>query len=661
MQRELRSPDEEVRRLAVVSLAGHPLEETAELVFGAMGDQSWRVRKEAVAVLLGSGVPSPDVVEGLISLLRCHDNAGKRNAAVESLVGLGSVAVKPLCRHLNDYDHDLRKFVIDILGSIGSSDCVPLLIQAMDDPDPNVRSGAVENLGKIGDPQALPALLGALSEGDVWFRFTVLDALAAIGAPVPLPTIAPLMGETLLRRAIYDCLGAVGGMEAFPILLDGIQERARSAREAAAVAVMRLRNRSDAATRASIETSLRALNGTHLLDGILRSLGCAEFPALESLVALLGIIGDPRAAMPLVALSRHERLRAGCVQAFRGIGVAVLPELWDYFPSATPDERAFIAYLTGELQYAPGVERLIEGLKDEMPSLRAASLLSLGKLNVKSAVKRMARLLGDRDPLVRAAAREALDRLTATQPEAMADICAGLATSEHAARRRDAAILLAGLKDADRLYLLAKDEDATVRQAAVSSLSRLRDPQGVKHLVMALVDEVPEVRVAAAAALGELGGDEALQPLLLALNDADPGVQIAALRGLAHLKDDRALAGVALLVSHSRGAVLIAGLKTLAAVGGEAALTPVKEALSDGDEEVVEAAIEILARFGGEWIAECRDDLLRHPHWGVRSSFVRAMGETLGERALPYLKKAREGESDPLVRGEIEGLMDRLG
>lgn len=656
---DLASHDEELRRLAVVALGPRPLSESEELVFRALGDESWRVRKEAVTILLAEG-GTPEIVEGLIALLRCRDNAGMRNAAVESLVGLGPVAVPPLCRHLDDFDHDLRKFIIDILGSIGSADCVPQLLRAMEDPDPNVRSGAVENLGKLRDPRAIPHLLQALSVGDVWFRFAILDALAAIGSPVPLEAITPLLEENLLRRAIYDCLGAVGELDCLPILVDGVQERARSARDSAAVALMRLRTRMDEAGRQRVDKVLKGFKGTHLLDGILRSVGCADLPVLEPLVGLLGIVGDPRSALALLALSRHERLRYACAQAFRSLGTGVLPALWEYFPIASPDERAFIAYLSGELGFHQGGGLLLEVLKDDSPQLRSAALLSLGKLNVPGAPKKIARCLSDREPGVRSSALEALDRLAAMTPATIAPIAHELAVAQYPERRRDAARILGALKDGERLSLMAKDEVAAVRKAAVASLSRLEEPQVVKHLVLALVDEAPEVRMAAAGALGKVGGGPALAPLLLALGDPDEGVQIAALKGLAELKAPESLSGVLAYLAGRRGAVLIAGLRTVAAVGGSAALQPVREALSDPDEEIVEAAIAILSRYDGEWIAQFQEKLLSHPHWGVRSSFARVIGAKLGVLALPHLKAARDRERDPLVRGEIEAVMGRL-
>ena len=131
---KFRSPDEENRRLAVSSLASYEFGKVRELLFSAMGDESWRVRKETVDTLL-TFTFSPEIVEMLIQMLRSHDNAGLRNSAVETLERLGGSAIPILCAHIEDDDHDVRKFVIDILGHVGDVVVVPLLIKALDDPD----------------------------------------------------------------------------------------------------------------------------------------------------------------------------------------------------------------------------------------------------------------------------------------------------------------------------------------------------------------------------------------------------------------------------------------------------------------------------------------------------------------------------------------------
>lgn len=632
------------------------------LLFGAMGDGSWRVRKDAVAALLAAQPLKPETVEGIIDLLRSADNAGLRASAVELLERLGNRAVAPLCGHLNDPDHDLRKFVIDILGSIGSKSCLPLLVPALDDPDPNVRVAAAENLGKIGDPKAQPQLLKVLEGGDLWLKFTVLDSLGKIGAPVPLEVLTPLLSESLLRRAVYDCLGLLGEPACAPLLVKGLGEPVKNAREAAAVAVMRLRLRLGGADAEElVDRPLRELKGSPQVAGLIASLDGNDPVVLDAVVKVIGIMGEERAVAGLLAVARQERHRAACLQAFRGVGDAALATLLERYPEAHAPERAFIAQVIGELGLAEAVELVAEGLEDDAPQLRSACALALAKLAPQGAARRIASLLGDPSHEVAEAALEALRRLSSREPEELTRLCSDLSQSGRPERRRDAALLLASLSDCERLGLLAKDEDAGVRTAAVTSLSRCGQSQCVGSLVMALVDESPQVRVAAAQALGEVGGADTLEPLLLALNDADPWVQTAALKGLAALGDPRALPGVAALLSDARGPVLIAGLGTVAALGSGADLAPVEAALSDSDEEVVQAAIGILSGSGTGWLERHCEALLGHPHWGVRRSFARALAESLGIKALPRLEAALAQETDPLVRGEISGLLGRLG
>lgn len=645
----------------MVALRNHPFASTIQLIFKAMGDDSWRVRKEAVTAVLQAQPLEAPVLEALIASLRASDNAGLRNSAVEALELIGAAAVQQLCAHLNDSDPDLRKFIIDILGNIGCGKCLPLLVRALDDDDMNVRVAAAENLGKIGDVGAMPHLLNVLEGGEIWLKFTVLDALALIGAPVPLVSLAPLLQESLLRRATYDCLAALGDVQCLPILLQGLQEKAKNAREAAAMALMRVRERLPAEKRAAlVDLRLQEMSGGPVAKKLIDSLHCEDPVVLKALVSIVGTIGDTRAALPLLHVCRSERLRDVCIDAFRRIGPKLLPELVDHFGTAVPIERAVIAQLIAEFGDTGDDKLLLDGLLDDSDEVRRSCALALGRLKPQGVVPRLAQLLDDDEQLVRDAAMEGLRAFAATEPATLSALALELMHAQLPAKRRNAALILGALADGERLCPLVKDEDATVRQAAVSSLARVELPQVLSHLALALSDEEPEVRLAAAHALSDRGGADALAPLLLALNDSDPWVQTAALKGLAALGDSGALPGVIALLDQAGGPVLIAALSTVAALGGANALAPVEKALSHGDEEVVEAAIEILSGFGRDWIGEHCDALLAHPHWVVRRSFVRALAKLQGAESVAILDRALAGESDQLVRGEIAALLGRL-
>ncbi|MFZ3208083.1 MAG: HEAT repeat domain-containing protein, partial [Geobacteraceae bacterium] len=297
---KLESPDEETRRLTVVGLGGYPLEQVKCLLFQGLGDGSWRVRKEAGDALLKASL-SGEVIEELIDMLRSHDNVGLRNSAVELLERLGEQAMPNLCRHVDDPDNDVRKFVLDILGNIGDVAAVPLLVRALDDPDPNVSAAAAENLGKIGDPRAIPDLLRALSKPDIWFRHNILESLGKIGRPAPVSAITTMASENLLKKAVFDCLGAIGDREAVPFLVEGLAERVRSAREAAAISLIKVRDRLiDDEAEQEVDSRLRALRGLPMVEVLLSSMDTPDDKLKEALVRILAAIGDERAASRLL-------------------------------------------------------------------------------------------------------------------------------------------------------------------------------------------------------------------------------------------------------------------------------------------------------------------------------------------------------------------------
>ncbi|GAB7027978.1 HEAT repeat domain-containing protein [Geotalea toluenoxydans] len=659
----LHSADEEKRRLAVVGFRDYPLDQTLDSLFLALGDTSWRVRKEAVDIIVvaAEGENAGNLQEELVNMLRSQDNAGLRNSAVESLEKLGKKASKVLCLHIADEDHDVRKFIIDIMGNIGDPAFVPALINALDDPDANARAAAAENLGKIQDVRALPELLEALAKSDVLLKFTILEAVGKIGQPVPVSAIAPLANDNLLKKAVYDCLGAIGDLDAIPLLVEGLKDRQKKAREAAATGLVALRKRLSSSSGEEImDNKLEQLKGTSHVDDLIDSFNNAENSLKEAFAILLGVIGDARAAKPLLLGCNDDRLRRLCLQALRKIGNAAAASLLEVFPSAEDDQRCFIVYLCGELGCKESVSLLTEGMLDLNPQLRLASVKAAGKTGLTVFVNEVAHLLEDNETEVRNGAIEALYRLAETDRISVARIAGKLASSDLAEKRRNAAVLCTALADTERLSLLVKDEDATVRKAAVSSLASLKSVASAGHLVMALVDEDPDVRIAAAGALGDVGSEEVVGPLLLALQDDDPWVQCAVLKSLGNLKNEATLPAIVQLFERADGLVLITALDAVAKIGGETARALVEKALDNSDEEVVKAAIGILTRENDAWVHTHRDKLLNHSHWDVRSTFIKAMVSRLGEKSFPYLRQALQTETDELVKGQIIELMDRV-
>jgi len=140
---------EEARRKTVSALKGKPLPECLDRLFAALGDESWRVRKEAVEVLLAAH-PGQDEINQLIQLLRDEDNAGLRNSTAEVLAGLGRQVVPFLLAYREDPDHDLRKLVVNTRGGCGGDEAIKGLTASLYDTDMNVAAAGCRGAGSGG-------------------------------------------------------------------------------------------------------------------------------------------------------------------------------------------------------------------------------------------------------------------------------------------------------------------------------------------------------------------------------------------------------------------------------------------------------------------------------------------------------------------------------
>src|SRR5438552_703135 len=106
--RDFESSDPEVRRRAVARLVEVDDVRAPDLLLRALGDNDWRVRKEAGQAASALG-PSQALLDKLVMALFPGDNVGLRNAVVETLAAFGRSAVPPVVSALPSLDADGRK------------------------------------------------------------------------------------------------------------------------------------------------------------------------------------------------------------------------------------------------------------------------------------------------------------------------------------------------------------------------------------------------------------------------------------------------------------------------------------------------------------------------------------------------------------------------
>ncbi len=657
---DLSSPDEETRRCAVISVAAGPIALVRGHLFQAMGDCSWRVRKEAVEGFLASAGAREYAAE-VFELLRSQDNAGLRSSAVEALVGLGPASIPLLQARVHDGDPDVRKFVVDILGDIGDESSLPSLVDALGDDDPNVRVAAAENLGKVGSRSAVEPLLAALRRPDLTLRFTILEALGRIGQPVPMEAVSPFMEDPLLKKAVYECLGSVGALESVPILVKGFSEPSRGCREAAVKGLMAVRERlpSDRVAGA-VDSHLAGLRGTPVVKSLLDLLDSPDVLLHRLVIRLLGLIGDADAAGPVLHACGNEQLLPDCLQALRSMGAGTEALLNEEYLRADEGERYMILCLCGDLGLAGCRSIISSGMADSVPQVRESAVRAAGRIGLMELVTEMALMLNDFDQDVRAAALQSMELLAATGDASVGREALVLSQQPEPEKRRYAAVLFGVLRDGARLALMMKDADDMVRKAAVQGSAGLADDDAVHHLTLALTDENPAVRIAAAEALGESKREDVLEPLLLVARDPDPWVRSAGLKSLGMIGGRPVLAELENALKTESGVVKLAALEALGRLESEKSFALIREALKSSDCDVAAFAFRILAEQDDPWLDEQGDLLFTHSHWGIRSAFAELLAKRRGRNAVPSLERALKTESDDLVKARIAEILDAL-
>lgn len=622
------SDDEEeaasaARRQAVRALRNPPREAAGSdrallLLIEVMGDDDFRIRKEALEAALCWPDPLV-VVERLVEALGEPDNIGRRNAAVEAVTRLQGVAVEPLLRALASLPEH-RKVLVDVLGAIGDRRAAPALTAVLGDSDPNVRAAAAEAIGNLSVEEVAPALSQALDDSDQIIVLGALEGLNRHRVALPLARLLPLLDKVALRPAVLNALSRTQDVAALPLLLQGLTDRARGAREAALRGVVRLHDEHpDEQVRTAVVRAVAALPEPTVRSSV-RALLEAEPPARAAAALLLGWSGRRDVIRPLVLAlgDSHPEVAQAAGRAVAALGGPALESLCELCPELDGRHRAAIyaffgdiadALLSGALPQAGAttvsrVQALLrDGLADRHGDAARQAARALRGIGGKETLEPLLLRLDSEGPATQEAA-ESLGqlgrrfpdevhalisaRVTAAAPGAT---LAGVAEPPSKATPPSAPWLCQVLavsgtaRDLPTLFTLSRASGAAVRAAACEALGQVASrveregregsPEGLwRVLRAALWDEDRAVRGAATTALSRLDAGPAAALLREAAQAA---------RGAERLSDDTraaavvALGGVAQRGGGERGEAL-AALRALA--GGEDAVTAVPALLA---------------------------------------------------------------------------------
>ena len=614
------------------------IEDATRTLLQAMGDDNWRVRRDAVDGLIRHG--SPEAVTTLLkSLISEHRDFSVLSSAIEVL-SLSQVEVlMPLVRLLKEPDEDLRIQVAQILGERRDVRAVPGLMEALNDSDANVRYHAIEALGKLRAGDAVDALADIVESRDFSLAFPALDALVRIGDDSVAPRLVPLLKDDLLRIPTAELLGTLGDDSIVSPLVALLNEPGIPA-TAVAKALASLYDRYESLygeggyVRDLVQTEIRAPGVQNLLDTVSRAQG----DEIRPLALILGWMEGQAMERALSRLLGHPEARKEVVEAFIRHGRRVTNLLMEQLRAEDLEIRQAAVMALGRIGDPAAVPALTEVLQNEpeLAILTAGALAKIGDLGPFEALMAM---LGNPEAAVRQAVISALNSMG--HPDMPHRIRTLLADPDPLAR--ESAVRIAGYfsypQCVERFLERTRDPEENIRRAAVENLPFLDDDRAFSHLVHALLNDSPGVRAAAAKALSHADGREALPHLLGALKDAAPWVRFFAARSLGRHRSTAASEALTERITGDPAQqVRIEAIKAIAEIGGKGTLSLLTPLVKDPDPDIARAAIRGLGR-------------LDHP--GARAGLLETLGSTDPEIRIAALHALGESR-DPEVPEKLQ-------
>jgi len=453
----------------------------------------------------------------LLALLQDPEARVRRRAALATGRVRLPAGVPGLIGQLeSDKDIEVRQMAAFAMGLVGDASAAPALTHALADTNPLIQGRAAEALGLIGHQPAATAIAGMVA---AHLSAGVLNGMNAddMGTPKPPAVEAVRLGAyALVRLGSYDALSSA--------LLDGTgQPRSRWWPIAFA-----LQRSNDARV---VPALLALLSGEGQLSRAFAARG-------------LGVLKDPRAATPLLAMADNaSEPLAVRIQAVRGL--ALLgdarggPVLMRLITSNQVNQNLQLEAIValGQLRHAGAVELLIDLVSASWPSVRSAALQALARTDTDTFISAISGLDPDAHWSVRAALATALGGLTRERAEAPLTSLLRDSDQRVIPSVLDALATVGASSAIPDLLARLTADDQVVRAAAARGLATLKAPGAVAALTEALaLSQRDGLYVARAATLDALTAIDpaAARPLLVAaLGDKDWAVR---LRAAEHLR-----------------------------------------------------------------------------------------------------------------------------
>lgn len=668
LRRDAHDENSDVRQKVARILTERSDVESLNILVDLAGDPDWRVRKAAIEGLEAN--PTEEVLKALIPALYDQANAGRRNAAAEALRVFGQRALPYLLYELDHVqDADSKIALATVLGEISAEESAAALAALIrSNPDVNVAATAIIALGRLKRRETIPALTEVLSGENAWLHYHAIEALGRLRATEALPTIVAHDLNPALKKAILESVGAIGGYGAIDFLASRL-----ASTKLPDFPLLRAFVVVDESPRPSIlarpeKVYLRRKFRENAPEGAAAALELAlkktERPDRKSdLLRALGWLGQ-RESLPLLIAHLSSDYTDATQKALEDFGDAAEPALLSLLSPSEDEEKVEVALAI--LVRHPSQNMLLPVLAvldHDSPSVRRRAVELLGRIADPRAVDYLIAHLGDGDAGVDSAAAEALLAISRKGGETLSPLVSRLlktVTAPDALTRANSLQLLFEVGAEDfraRVSTASKDADPIVRARAVALAARSRDLSLSPIFEHALADENAHVRQAAVTALASSSQQRHRAAVAASLQDDDLWVRAAACRSLGAFGSEEFIPRLSEICRAGEPPERIAALEALGKIGGEKAWEGIAVAIEDPDGEIRQAALAAAAELGLPQADAEIERRANDPDWRLRATALEAMGkrETSGRRALLH-RLLREDPDDLVARSALMAL-----
>lgn len=614
---QLSSSDFFEREEAVKLLAGINQDTAIAGLVIALEDEDRGIRELAADNLVGIG---GNTCSHLLANFMGHNDISVRNLAAEVLVRIGRSAVPALVEALNNPDHDIRKFALDVLGLIKDSSVVGQIIPMLRDPNQNVTCSAAETLGCLGSAEAVGPLLEAM-ERQEYLRVQAAEALGRIGDATAFSGLRKylMVDDPVVQYSAIEAIGTLGKIEAVDDLmpfLEGGNDLMADAATAATIKIARANGHSafkyfpekklkqflleslrseDPSVAAFALNELRHWNEPDIVDELIRLLIKAEGELKEQITEVLRYVGTPAVEALTKRLHKGtDEERVALMEIIAASGDLRLADMIIPFadsPNALVREKTAVAL--GRCGNAESMSSLVRLSADSVGHVRAAAVKAMGWLTVgDKEIEALIARLDDDYPDVREAAMGAI---------ILTGGCRVIQTftkdleHENPERQRLAAVGLGLIGEEEAKHSLigaTAHSDPSVRRSAIEALGRIGDLDDLGPIRAGLVDEDSLVRKAAVTAMVSFLGTAAVDDIKHLLDDDDIWVRYHTIDQIGSVGDLRFAQLLFPYIQDDQDIIKIAAIKALAAMGDSSCLPHLKRMATGGNQDLVKAIKE---------------------------------------------------------------------